>query len=109
MTTSREAADNWARTHIKPVTNLDSHYQQSALSYNTANSKQTFLAAKADLQACEVAFKHGMASGIYYGGSVGFLAACYYRQIRYIPKYALASGLTYGLLLGSSAWFRFDV
>jgi hypothetical protein len=49
MTTSREAADNWARTHIKPVTNLDSHYQQSALSYNTANSKQTFLAAKADL------------------------------------------------------------
>ena len=49
MTTSREAADKWALAHIKPVTNLDSHYQQSALSYNTANSKQTFLAAKADL------------------------------------------------------------
>jgi hypothetical protein len=64
---------------------------------------------RADNQAVVVAFTHGLTSGVYYGGIAGLGYSIYYRKLRYIPKVALASGLTYGFLLGSSAWFRFDV
>jgi hypothetical protein len=59
--------------------------------------------------AVRVAFIHGMTSGVYYGGMLGFVYAVRYRQVRRIPQVALASGLTYGALLASSAWFRFDI
>lgn len=100
----------WSDKHLTKVTTLDSNYQQAALAYNTSAMKKAyFLQDRAEMQACSVAFKHGMMSGIYYGGVAGFGFAIYRRQLRHIPYVALSSGLTYGLLLGSSAWFRFDV
>ena len=64
---------------------------------------------RAEMQAVNKAFIHGMASGAYYGGALGFGYAIYHRKVRMIPKVAFASGITYGLLLASSAWFRFDI
>lgn len=61
------------------------------------------------MQACNVAFKHGLLSGLYYGGIVGVGASIYHRKLRFIPKYAIGWGVTYGVLLGASAWFRFEL
>lgn len=61
------------------------------------------------MMACNKAFLHGVMSGGLYGGAIGVGAAMYHRKLRFIPKYAAGLGLTYGLLLGSSAWFRFDI
>jgi hypothetical protein len=103
-------SEQWAAKHLKPVSVIDDDYRKKALEYNRANmKKQYFLQDRAEMQACTVAFNHGLMSGAYYGGIAGLGAAIYNRKLRFIPKYALGWGMTYGLLLGSSAWFRFDI
>lgn len=100
--------DQWVNKN--KVTFLDQDYQQAALAYNTENmKKQYFLQDRAEMMACNKAFVHGMVDGGYYGGIYGLGLAIYRRQLRYIPKCALMTGFTYGVLLGSSAWFRFDI
>jgi len=51
----------------------------------------------------------GFDGGLYYGGMAGFVSAIYYRKVSHIPKLAVAGGLTYAFLLGSSALFRMEV
>jgi hypothetical protein len=61
------------------------------------------------MEACKHAFISGMFNGAYYGGVLGLGTSMYTRKLRYVPMYAVGAGVTWGLLLSSSAWFRFDI
>ena len=61
------------------------------------------------MEACKHAFIGGMMQGGYYGAIYGLGYSMYARKIRYIPMVAAGFGVTWGMLLSSSAWFRFDI
>lgn len=103
-------AANWQKKNLKASDQYDSDYQSRAFEYNTQMMKSRWnLQDHAEMEACRHAFTHGLVSGGMYGSVLGLGYSIYKRKLMMIPKYGLAVGLTYGFLLGSSAWFRFDV
>ena len=88
---------------------FDRDYQKKGIDYNVQRTDRWFTQQKAEWQVIQVAFTHGMVSGAYYGGIAGIGSAVYFRQMRKIPIYAFATGVTYGVALASSAWFRMDI
>ena len=88
---------------------FDKDYQRKAIDYNVQRTDRWFTQQRAEMQAIQVAFTHGLVSGAYYGGAVGVGSAIYFRKMRKIPIYAFATGVSYGLALASSAWFRMDI
>jgi len=67
------------------------------------------LGRRGDMMAVQVAAMRGFDGGLLYGGIAGFVSAIYSRKVSLIPKVAFGCAFTYGILLGSSAWFRTEV
>lgn len=88
---------------------FDKDYQNKAITHNVERSNLWFTQQRAELQQTRVAFTHGLTSGFYYGGILGTASAVHYRRMAKIPQYGLVAGVTYGICLASSAWFRFDL
>ena len=104
------AVEGWKQKNVTKLSNFDQDYQAKAFQHSTAQAKNFyFLQDRAEMEACKHAFIHGFVSGSMYGGALGLGMSMYRRQIRHIPIMAVGLGATYGMLLGSSAWFRFDI
>ena len=89
--------------------NFDESYAKKAVAYNTLRANGYFKQQSAEFQSTRLAVKHGMYSGVVYGGSLGLVSAIYKRQMRQIPYGVAMIGVPYSAFLAISTLYRLDI